>query len=178
MFNHTTSDRMQLLGRGDLRPPGSCMHCGSGNCDEGYVTLDTFIDLHGETYLCVTCTRQLCELIGALLPEEATALQHDKLEVDLKLAQATEELKVANERVTVFTDAIRAAGGSALVTAFSSMASDAESQVNKSDEPADPAPVSDADAGESEPEESVKDDESSGSNGDATGNRPRRQFSL
>lgn len=178
MFNHTTSDRMQVLGRGDLRPPGTCLHCGSGNCDEGYVTLDTFVDMHGECYICITCTRQLCELIGALLPEEATALQHDKLEVDLKLAQATEELKVANERVTVFTDAIRVAGGSALVNALSSMASDAEPQAVEPSESAEPAPVSDADAGESEPEESVTGEEHSGTNGDATGNRPRRQFSL
>ncbi len=75
MFEHSPSDRMQLVGVGDLLPPGCCMHCGNGTHKEGYLRLDINIDYFGECYLCTTCLIQAAEVIKCLIPEEADALR-------------------------------------------------------------------------------------------------------
>lgn len=99
MFTNTPSDRVQVVGRGDLLHPGSCALCGSGNCDEGYVNTGIYYDYEGQVYFCITCTRQIAEVIGCLIPEEANILREQVNEVAKTNKNLTEQLEAANERL-------------------------------------------------------------------------------
>lgn len=64
------SARMQVRSRGELMHPGTCMVCGSGTRDEGYLDLQVFFDYEGTMYLCHTCVTQAGETIGMFTPEQ------------------------------------------------------------------------------------------------------------
>ncbi len=113
VFTNTPSDRVQLVGLGELLHPGTCMLCGSGNCEEGYARLGVYYDYEGEQYLCRTCTIQVSELFGCLTPEEAGHLQETAADYAKVNEAVSRELIVANERLRVFDDAMRSVAGSA-----------------------------------------------------------------
>lgn len=90
------SARMQLRSRGELRHPGSCMICGNGTNDDGYVDLGVFFDYEGTMYLDMTCALQIAVLIGCVTPDdikifqeaaEKAAKERDDLHKDLDNAQ-------------------------------------------------------------------------------------------
>lgn len=178
MFEHSPSDRMQLLGMGDLRPPGSCMHCGSGNSERGYIDFDVFREIEGESYVCATCVEQAAEILGCLIADEASTLMADKLAAELKVEQLAEALINANERLAVYDSALSNLGNNAGSVFHRSISR--EDFIKKSNEErrAEQASISDADAGESEPAEPVINEGPAQPNGDAASHRPRRQFSL
>lgn len=88
------SDRVQLRSQSELRDPGSCALCGSGNCDEGYVDTGVWIEYHGNVYFCLNCMRQIVGTIRALTPEEAQELIDQSNAV---LAEVTELRKEVEE---------------------------------------------------------------------------------
>lgn len=102
MFTNTPSDRVQLVGRGDLRHPGCCAVCGSGNGEEGYVDLGVYYDYEGQMYLCWTCTAQVAEVIDCLLPSEAAILKELVEQTELRNKDLQTQLEAANERLRAF----------------------------------------------------------------------------
>lgn len=106
MFENTPSDRVQLVGLGELLSPAKCMICGNGTCDEGYARLGVFYDFEGEQYLCRSCVVQIAELFGCLTPEEANHLQEQSVYLAEALNVSSKELETANERLRVFYDAL------------------------------------------------------------------------
>lgn len=67
-FNHDASDKMKLLGLGELPPPAQCFVCGSGTCDAGYVNMGVWAEMVGNLLICAPCLVQASELIGCLAP--------------------------------------------------------------------------------------------------------------
>lgn len=96
------SARMQFAGMGELVHPGSCMVCGSGNCEEGYVRLGVYFEYEGEMYLCRTCLVQASELIGCVTPEEAVLIHKNAAEYKDLWENADAELEKANERLAAY----------------------------------------------------------------------------
>lgn len=180
MFEHGPGDRLQVLGLGDLRPPGTCLHCGSGNCELGYVTLDVFRDYEGETYLCMTCCKQLAELIGCLIPEEAEVLQRDHFTTQALLNTTSKALEDANARLANYDSLLRHAVSTGRIVIPDMVDSDAsEAEPVKSG--AEPDLLSLIDSGESESKESVTDEGSLQPTRDERGDKRkpvRRNFSL
>jgi hypothetical protein len=107
MFTNTPSDRVQLVGLGELLNPAKCMICGSGNCEQGYARLGVWYDFEGEQYLCRTCVVQVAELFNCLTPEEAEHQHEQASAIANENLQLRTELGVANERLSVFDAAIR-----------------------------------------------------------------------
>jgi hypothetical protein len=106
VFQNTPSDRMHLVGLGELLSPARCMVCGNGTCEEGYVQLGVWYDYEGEQYICRTCLVQAAELIGCLEPGEAQHLQGQATKLAEDNTRISHELAEANERLTVFNGAI------------------------------------------------------------------------
>lgn len=101
-FEHSPSDRVQVVGLGDLLPPGSCIVCGSGNYEGGYVDFNVFLEMEGKLYICGTCMVQGAELIGMLTAGEAQFLQEQNSEIAKQLTALTSELDKANERLAAY----------------------------------------------------------------------------
>lgn len=74
MFQNTPSDKVQFRALGELPAPGTCLVCGNGTCEEGYVDLGTFIEYVGAGLLCAICLTQCAELIGMMTKEEVMAI--------------------------------------------------------------------------------------------------------
>lgn len=89
VIENDPSARMQLRSLGELIHPGSCMVCGSGNCDEGYIDLGVFFDYEGSQYLCKHCCYQAGETFGMYTPDEIRQTQ----ELAEKLAAENSQLK-------------------------------------------------------------------------------------
>lgn len=146
MFEHSPSDRMQLAGLGELVHPASCMVCGSGNCEEGYVSLGVWYEFEGTQYLCRTCCVQAAEILGCLIPEEATVLQDLVEATTTELAAIKEELKDTHERLTIY-DGVIARASAITGTSSSSSGSgvsqdfDGSSEVAATGEPVTAEPV-------------------------------------
>lgn len=85
----TPSDRVQVRKIGELRHPGTCALCGNATCLEGYVDLDIYYEYEGNVYLCMNCVKQVCFVVGALLPDESKHLN----ELNLEMAQLVKSLK-------------------------------------------------------------------------------------
>lgn len=95
MVDNDPSARFQLRSISELQIPASCYVCGNGNCDAGYVDFGTFVDYHGSFYVCLTCAKQVAELIGWYSPDEVRttqALMEQLTETNISL---TEELSNA-----------------------------------------------------------------------------------
>lgn len=86
------SARMQLRTRGELQHPGSCMVCGSGVCDLGYVDLGVFYDYEGTMYLCHACVTQAAEIIGMFTPEQVESQRQLLDDLTSQNAQYKDEL--------------------------------------------------------------------------------------
>ncbi len=110
MFTHSPSDRMQLVGMGDLLHPGCCIVCGNGTCEKGYIKLDVSFEFEGEGYLCYYCTVQAGEILGMMIPEEVKILKdhNDKLN-QLATAYKT-QLDAANDRLSSYDTIMRTLG--------------------------------------------------------------------
>lgn len=96
------SARMQLRTRGELMHPGTCMCCGSGVCDEGYLDLGVFFDYEGTMYLCHTCTTQAGETIGMFTPDQVNS----QLSLLEQLTQENAKYKEELDRVRPVIDSI------------------------------------------------------------------------
>ena len=107
MHEQTSDSKMQLVGQGDLVHPGSCMVCGSGNYEKGYVNLGVWYEYEGNMYLCGNCLSEAGEIIGMLTAAEVTEMNalHAKIAQDNE--RLTSELEQANERLSVFDAAMR-----------------------------------------------------------------------
>lgn len=155
MFTNTPSDRVQLVGLGELLPPGHCMICKNGNCEEGYAKLDVFYDYEGEQYLCRLCVIQLSELFGCLTPEEAQHLQDAAKEYASLNNDLFQENQVLSERLRVFNDAL-----AGVAPSLPRILSDASGDEVKQSEPdattVDAGTTETSGGGKSDPEESVK----------------------
>lgn len=96
------SARMQLRTRGELVHPGSCMVCGSGTCDEGYLDLGVFFDYEGTMYLCHTCATQAGETIGMFTPDQVNS----QLSLLEQLTQENAKYKEELDNVRPLVDAV------------------------------------------------------------------------
>lgn len=103
MFTNTPSDKVQLVGLGELLSPAKCMICGNGTCDEGYARLGVWYDYEGEQYICRTCVVQIAELFKCLTPEEAQHLQEQATDYAALNEAYHKELTDARERLAVFS---------------------------------------------------------------------------
>lgn len=152
------SARMQIRTRGELRHPGTCLECGSGTCDEGYLDLGVFFDYEGQMYLCKVCVFQAGETFGMYTPAEVESQQELNAKLMLENAHLTEELNNAAPIIDAWQRAIDAARAVSL----SDDSSEQESEGSDSDAKGTP---SGTENGEPVTEESVKGSERSGSGG-------------
>jgi len=159
--------RLKLLNQGDLLHPGACAVCGSGNYQEGYLSLDVFIDFFGDVYLCLQCLSEGASAAGMLSKEQSEHVKELLTELSTENKTLKDFLKEASERIAIYERAFSAAGVS--VNAVNgSVVSDGTEPVDEDSETV----VEDVDAttepegdGEPEPDESVKSDESGGTSG-------------
>lgn len=93
------SDRMQVRAVGELQQPASCLICGTGNCDEGYLDLAVFIDYVGTAYLCKTCLYEGAETFGMFTPDEVASQQKLLDELNKANAELQEQLDAALKHV-------------------------------------------------------------------------------
>jgi hypothetical protein len=99
MFENGPSDRMQLVGVGELLHPGSCIVCGNGTCAEGYIRFGVSLEFEGELYLCWFCVVQAAEVLKCLIPSEADTLREIADKVATENASLRKENEFANERL-------------------------------------------------------------------------------
>ena len=102
MFTNTPSDRMQFRGLGELPQPATCMVCGSGTYEEGYVDLGVWYDYVGNMLLCGTCLVQAAELIGCLTPGETETLKELASRAAAEADKYHTELNNALERLAIY----------------------------------------------------------------------------
>lgn len=177
MFENTPSDRVQLVGLGELLSPATCMICGNGTCDEGYVRLGVFYDFEGEQYLCRTCVIQVAELFGCLTPEEAQHLQHQAELLAAENATINTNLGDAHERLRVFYDALAGISPD-LSGVLSSNSSDSGAEGVGLTVTVDADDSGRADEAESKPAESVTESDSSGISESTASNRSKVRINL
>lgn len=96
----TPSDRMQVVGLGELMHPGACALCGNGTCVDGYVNTSIFYDYEGTVYLCMRCVEQLCKVVGALLPDEVVSFKQHTEEIAKRCAELEAENNDLRGRVS------------------------------------------------------------------------------
>lgn len=96
---NTPSDRMQVVGLGDLMHPGACALCGNGTCVDGYLNTSIFYDYEGTVYLCMRCVEQLCTVVGALLPDEVKSLREHTEQIAAKCSELEAENNELRDRV-------------------------------------------------------------------------------
>ena len=96
------SARMQVLSRGELNLPGTCYVCGNGTCDDGYLDFGTFIEFHGNFYLCMTCAVQAAETIGCFTPEQVALMQKLGDEAAERVKELEQELENVRPIIAVY----------------------------------------------------------------------------
>ena len=101
------SARMQVRSRGELRHPGSCMVCGNGTNDDGYVDLSVFFDFEGTMYLDMTCALELAELIGCVTPEQIKVFEQKVEDLAKKNDELRKELDNAQHHVDTVNALLR-----------------------------------------------------------------------
>lgn len=102
MFEHSASDKMQLLGAGELPTPNSCVVCGSGDTTRKFVFLGVHVEFYGAILLCDLCLVQTAEKIGCLAPVIAERIHNESVELaeqNSTLRRIAEELR---ERLSLF----------------------------------------------------------------------------
>lgn len=103
MFNIDPSGKIKLTAKGYLSPPSSCLVCGNGNCEEGYLDLGTYIDYYGQAYMCWFCVVQAAETISCVIPEDAAKMEAMMQEVVESRDSLAKELETANERINAYS---------------------------------------------------------------------------
>lgn len=148
-MNNPSDERMYVVGQGDLVHPGSCMICGNGNYERGYVNLGVWYEYEGNMYMCGTCLEQAAALFGMLTSEESQHLRDSANKALAECAALNTELEETRARLRVFDDAV------AHVLSSSSLdpaVSEAEGVKSLSNE----GPVSSGAPGEPESKESTE----------------------
>lgn len=168
VFENTPSSRVQHVGRADLQAPGCCILCGTGDNDEGFVNFGTYIDYHGQVYLCYTCTIEVAEVIGCLIPAEAVHLKELANNVQAQNVRLNLDLDAANERLHSFDLILGSVRDS---SAFSDLLDPATKQVDSDSTDDSNADSSGRRNGESEVTESDSSDEAVKPNGGASGTK-------
>lgn len=153
MFEHGPSDRMQLLGAGELPAPGSCIICGSSDPERKFVFLGIHLDFLGALLLCDLCLTQSAEKIGCMAPSVAEMLHLQ----DQKLATSNAELQRVNEALNdrlSHYDAVLGHLDSALITD--------RAGINSSSDSDEPSPESSVNKAQSESTVSQPESDESG----------------
>lgn len=159
--------RLKLLNQGDLLHPGACAVCGSGNYQEGYLSLDLFIDFFGDVYLCLQCLSEGASAAGMLSKEQSEHVKELLSELSTENKTLKGFLKEASERIAIYERAFSAAGvnvnavnGSVVSDGSEPVDEDSETVVEDVDTITEPEGT-----GEPEPDEPVTSDESGGTSG-------------
>jgi len=160
MFEHSASDKMQLLGAGELPTPNSCVVCGSGDTTRKFVFLGIHVDYYGAILLCDLCLVQTAEKIGCLAPEIAEKIHNESVELAEQNKDLRSEVGALRERLSLYD---RLLADSDLSSVGINSVVDSS---NHTDEPGEQhsseTPVPESVESESEPDESVTSDERSG----------------
>lgn len=147
------SGRFQLRSRGELQLPGSCMICGSGTKDEGYLDFGVFVDYHGTLYFCMTCLGEAAITAGFMSPEmtqEVNKTVEGKL---TELAELKKELEDANNVI----NSLRILLSSKLVAdPVTDDVGAVEPEVKLVEQPDAPSPFAGTAGGKSKPAKPVK----------------------
>lgn len=161
--------RVQLRSIGQLQHPGCCALCRSGNCDEGYVDLDTFFDYEGQVYLCMNCTNEVIAAVGGFNDELANVARERLKQYATIVEELSTRLEAANERLANYDslfNSVMATNADVVSAAVSVSEAVHENPLDATDA---------ADEGEPESEEPVaserrrKPSRATGSNADGTG---------
>ncbi len=175
----TPSDRVQLRSQGELQLPGSCALCGSGNCQDGYLDFNLWIEFLGTFYLCVTCFDQAAKVANYLSPDEAEHIKALNESLGPELTSTKLQLKEANELLANWNAVIGDIANRTITNPDDSPAvSVGDPEVNEPAAEVDEGPASGAAAGESEPAESTTVKRRTKPNGNAAGNGSSPEFSL
>lgn len=106
MSAKSPSEKIQVVGLGDLLSPAACIVCGNGTCQDGYISFGIFVDYVGSLYLCMTCMLQAAETADCSGPVETE--MNRTLLAQLKEENSTlrKDKETLNERLRVFSDAL------------------------------------------------------------------------
>ncbi len=143
--------RMHIVGLGQLMHPGTCMVCGSGVRESGYLAVGVYFDYEGEMYICVEyCLPEIIKMIGGLTHDEAQLIVDAANRALEQAASLKADMERLNERLIHYdallnSYAVNNVGASDLV-------SNADSEGNINPDPV----VTVSDNGESESEESTQ----------------------
>lgn len=149
----------QLKSRGEIRHPGVCALCGSGNCDEGYLDTGVYYDYEGHVYICILCVNsEILPQIGAIPYAEAEYIKLERqkdattiLDLEKKLAETQEKYR----ELAVAIDVIRRGSDLSLDPAPVSPAKDG-SEESPADDGNTGQSVKDSTVGEPESPKPVK----------------------
>lgn len=133
--------------------PGSCMVCGSGNCDDGYLDLGVFYDYEGTCYLCMTCAYQAGETVGLYTPDEVASQLSLIEELRVQNAELTKELDRVGPFVSAAEQFMRTTGTDLVAVDLGSRK--AANEGKQYDQYDSSAVTEHADSGEPESKESV-----------------------
>lgn len=176
VFEGSPSDRMQVLGRGELPLPGACLSCGSGVYEEGYLFLGVHVEFHGALLLCGLCLLQAGEKFGLMSPDVAHAIHNQAVDLAEEVTRLRTENEAQRVRLEVFDTALSSIS-SGNVGSDSSPTVDSGS-LKSPEQLSDEAAQSEPTESESEPDESGKGDGVSKSSattvGDLTAPRSKR----
>lgn len=103
MFNIDPSGKFKLVAKGYLAAPASCLTCGNGNCEEGYIDCGSYVDYYGQVYLCWFCAIQLAETFGCVIPEDVEKMEATLKEQMETTETLTMELETANARIGAYS---------------------------------------------------------------------------
>lgn len=124
MFENGPSDKMQFRGMGELIHPANCISCGNGTNPKGYVAPGVSLEWEGELYFCWTCTVQMAEIIGMMIPEEVEIIQeHNNVLIERNEALRKENGEL-RERLDAFDVIMRSLPPVAVADAVGGMVSE------------------------------------------------------
>lgn len=153
-YGHSPSDRMQLLGSGELPAPGNCILCGSGAPERKYVFLGIHLDFLGALLLCDLCLTQSAEKIGCMAPSIAEMLHVQSQQLARDLAESQRLNEALNDRLTHY-DAILGNLNPSAASISGSLSDDSDSDEPHSESTVE-ASSSESTDEQSEPSESSK----------------------
>ena len=156
MFETTPSDKVRFRALGELPSPGTCLVCGSGTREEGYVDLGVYLEFVGEGLICYICIIQVGELIGMMIPDEVSHIHTTAQDLATENASLKAQLEASNERLSNYDSLFTRAFGDT-VSNFGSASDPGQPTLDEVIEPAD--------SGESEVTESDSGNGESGSTG-------------
>lgn len=106
MFTHSPSDKVQVLGAGELPAPGACAICGAGDPERKYAFFGVHVDFLGAILICDFCLVQAAEKIGCLAPSVAEMVHVQSVQLANENAELKTKVAAQDERLAVFDDAL------------------------------------------------------------------------